>query len=399
MNNYSLKTAFSLVEAMIILLLISVTIMVTIPLISQKTSNSGIQTVINKDNGNRFIFFGNKVSQRLGFGIDPSTVVDNPQSKVYAGSFGLNYSNANKSINLGRNLAAGAYNNRAAVANEITIGQNSCTGSTIAIGSQGAANTACGGNVSTHIGQVNGTAFISTNMNNSLLVYLNNQPVIQMSDGNNVHGNDFIISMPMAGGADPDPVFNYHHALGATQTLIPGKNISVNGGAGTVTLTRDSYNADTQWTADTEDDENKCTATQVCSRSDPDTCANTYCARAQTQGGLSLLNYSDKRLKNIVSKYTKGIDSIKKIDTFNFTYKSDKKKMLHTGLIAQNLVGVFDEALHKDNKGFYSYERTPLKFAMINSVKSIYNKISAILDEQNKLNSRADKLLNHYASK
>ena len=69
MNSFKMR-AFSLVEAMIILVLISVAIMAMVPLISQKSASSGIQ-LFQKAGNESFLGFGNLPKQKLGIGLNP----------------------------------------------------------------------------------------------------------------------------------------------------------------------------------------------------------------------------------------------------------------------------------------------------------------------------------------
>ncbi len=94
---------------------------------------------------------------------------------------------------------------------------------------------------------------------------------------------------------------------------------------------------------------------------------------------------SDIRLKNVLKPYTKGIDYIAKIKTHYYTFKNDVEKKLHAGIIAQEIIGIFDEALEKTKDGFYSYKKSPFLYAMVNSVKSLYSEQQDILKEQEEL--------------
>ena len=46
---------------------------------------------------------------------------------------------------------------------------------------------------------------------------------------------------------------------------------------------------------------------------------------------------SDRRLKNVGEKFTGGLDKIKKLEVFNYTFKKDEAKTPHVGVIAQVL--------------------------------------------------------------
>lgn len=370
MNSFKIR-AFSLVEAMIILVLISVAIMAMVPLISQKSASSGIQ-LFQKAGSESFLGFGNLSKQKLGIGFNPQSVPA-INAKLYTKNIGINYAPGTTAIYLGRDYNAGAYNTRVVSANSISVGQNACTpaANTIVIGSQ--ANAAACATTNFHIGQHNGTNLKSSGASNFLL-NVQNQELIRLN------GNDFTIRHYNAGGAVP--IFDY---TSSTKTFKFGKNVSIGtAGAGDLYLT--------YYTASGYADESP-SSCKVCL---DNACSSTYFKFATTDLGLPIQESSDRRLKNIIAKYEKGIEDIKKIDTYTYTYKDDKKKSLQVGLIAQKIAGIFDEAIHIDAKGFYSYERTPILYAMVNSVKSISARLDAVSKEQKSLNSRADKLLKMY---
>ena len=131
----------------------------------------------------------------------------------------------------------------------------------------------------------------------------------------------------------------------------------------------------------------------------PSLSSPTYCKATmerQATYGNAFWTTSDKRLKNIISKFDKGFDELSKIDKYLFTFKNDKKQRIRPGIIAQKLIGVFDEALLKDSDGYYNYDKSSLLYAMVNSVKEFFNKQLDIVKKQKKLNKKADKLLRMY---
>lgn len=84
-----------------------------------------------------------------------------------------------------------------------------------------------------------------------------------------------------------------------------------------------------------------------------------------------LTSVSDRRLKNVGSRFTKGLDYINKIKVYNYTYKNDKNKTLRVGVMAQDLQKIFPESVHKDSKGFLSIDQDAMFYAMINSIKEL----------------------------
>ena len=54
---------------------------------------------------------------------------------------------------------------------------------------------------------------------------------------------------------------------------------------------------------------------------------------------------SDRRLKNVGEKFTGGMDEIKKLDLYNFTFKSDKTKTPQVDVVAQDLQKIFPNSV------------------------------------------------------
>lgn len=115
---------------------------------------------------------------------------------------------------------------------------------------------------------------------------------------------------------------------------------------------------------------------------------------------------SDKRLKNIGNKFTAGLDEVRKLNVYNFTFKTDKNKVPQVGVMAQDLRLVFPNAVEKDKDGYYHIRWDEMFYAAINSVKSLYAKaenlivriakdkqrITNLKDENSELNSKLDLL-------
>ena len=56
---------------------------------------------------------------------------------------------------------------------------------------------------------------------------------------------------------------------------------------------------------------------------------------------------SDRRLKYVGKENTSGLDKIRQLKVFNYTFKKDEKKTPHVGVIAQDLQKVFPDAVKK----------------------------------------------------
>lgn len=90
---------------------------------------------------------------------------------------------------------------------------------------------------------------------------------------------------------------------------------------------------------------------------------------------------SDRRLKYVNSEFGFGLDKIKQLQVYNYTFKEDKKKLPHVGVMAQDLQKIFPEAVMKDAKGYLSIRMEDMFFAMVNAIKELDAKISMIASD------------------
>lgn len=117
-------------------------------------------------------------------------------------------------------------------------------------------------------------------------------------------------------------------------------------------------------------------------------------------------SYSDKRLKDIGDKFTAGLDEIRKINIYNYTFMTDKNKVPQVGVIAQDLKLVFPNAVSQDEQGYYKIRWDEMFYAAINSIKTLYaraeklavkiskdkQRVSNLRTENAELNARLDNL-------
>ena len=89
--------------------------------------------------------------------------------------------------------------------------------------------------------------------------------------------------------------------------------------------------------------------------------------------------FSDRRLKNVGEKYTAGLDELKKLDFYHYTFKADKDNTPFVGVIAQDLQKVFPDAVTKDESGYLRIRIEDMFYAVINAVKELDTKISEIV--------------------
>ena len=99
---------------------------------------------------------------------------------------------------------------------------------------------------------------------------------------------------------------------------------------------------------------------------------------------------SDKRLKYVGKENLSGLDKIRQLKVFNYTYKKDKNKTPHVGVIAQDLQKIFPDAVIKGKNGFLKIRMEDMFYAVINAIKELDARVTAlekenqILKEQNK---------------
>ena len=111
--------------------------------------------------------------------------------------------------------------------------------------------------------------------------------------------------------------------------------------------------------------------------------SNRMCANGSiynTNGTVSYATFvSDRRLKNVGEKYTAGLDELKKLDFYHYTFKKDEAKTPMVGVMAQDLQKVFPDAVTKGEDGYLRIRLEDMFYAVINAVKELDNKISEIV--------------------
>ncbi len=115
--------------------------------------------------------------------------------------------------------------------------------------------------------------------------------------------------------------------------------------------------------------------------------------------GATNFSMSDRRVKNVGAKYTEGLEALKKLDFYHFTFKKDETKTPHVGVMAQDLQKVFPKAVMKGEDGFLRIRMEDMFYAVINAIKELDLKNSSqdkIIEAQQKrieeLEKRLDEL-------
>ena len=103
-------------------------------------------------------------------------------------------------------------------------------------------------------------------------------------------------------------------------------------------------------------------------------------------------NLSDRRLKYVGSENISGLEKIRELKVFNYTFKKDKKKTPHVGVIAQDLQKIFPDAVSKGKDGFLRIRMEDMFYAVINSIKELDARVTALEKENKDLKQRLEKL-------
>ena len=90
---------------------------------------------------------------------------------------------------------------------------------------------------------------------------------------------------------------------------------------------------------------------------------------------------SDRRLKNVGEKFTGGLEELKKLDLYHYTFKKDEKKTPQVGVMAQDLRKVFPNAVWEGEDGYLKIRWDEMFYAVINAVKELDSKISTAFEQ------------------
>ena len=108
---------------------------------------------------------------------------------------------------------------------------------------------------------------------------------------------------------------------------------------------------------------------------------------------------SDKRLKYIKGENKSGLDKIRQIKVYDFTFKKDKNKEPRVGVIAQELQKILPDAVKKGSDGFLTIRIDDIIYTLVNAVKELDRKVSELTEtlkqvqaEQKRINQRLDAL-------
>ena len=110
------------------------------------------------------------------------------------------------------------------------------------------------------------------------------------------------------------------------------------------------------------------------------------------EGWIPSLHSSDRRLKYVGKESASGLDKIRQLKVFNYTFKKDTTKTPHVGVIAQDLQKVFPNAVKKGADGFLTIRMEDMFYAVINAIKELDSRVTTLEKENKELKVRLDKL-------
>ena len=110
------------------------------------------------------------------------------------------------------------------------------------------------------------------------------------------------------------------------------------------------------------------------------------------EGWIPSLHSSDRRLKYVGKESASGLDKIRQLKVFNYTFKKDTAKTPHVGVIAQDLQKVFPNAVKKGTDGFLTIRMEDMFYAVINTIKELDSRVTTLEKENKELKVRLDKL-------
>ncbi|MBQ8459515.1 tail fiber domain-containing protein [bacterium] len=122
-------------------------------------------------------------------------------------------------------------------------------------------------------------------------------------------------------------------------------------------------------------------------------CATTYATYSFNSKCINMnTSTSDRRLKNIGTRYTYGLDKINELKVYNYTFKDDKNKSPHVGVIAQELQKVFPNSVFKGTDGYLRIRWDEMFYAVINSIKELDAKVVALVKRTTNVETQISKL-------
>ena len=92
-------------------------------------------------------------------------------------------------------------------------------------------------------------------------------------------------------------------------------------------------------------------------------------------------NLSDIKLKENITENDDGLEKILAIKPYNYTFKDDKTQKAQVGVIAQDLMKIFPNAVSKAKDGYYRIRWDEMFYAMVNAIKTLNQKVEQIVSD------------------
>lgn len=92
-------------------------------------------------------------------------------------------------------------------------------------------------------------------------------------------------------------------------------------------------------------------------------------------------NPSDRRLKNVKGEYKGGLEKLRELKIYNFTFKKDKEKTPRVGVISQEVQKIFPNAVTKDADGYLMLRKEDIFFTMVNAIKELDKITQSLIGE------------------
>ncbi len=100
--------------------------------------------------------------------------------------------------------------------------------------------------------------------------------------------------------------------------------------------------------------------------------------------------YSDRRLKDIKGENKDGLENIRALKVYNYTFKNDKEKKPQVGVMAQDLEKIFPDAVTKDEEGYLKIRTDDIFYTLVNAVKQLDKIIKDVINDVKSLAAKVN---------
>ena len=90
---------------------------------------------------------------------------------------------------------------------------------------------------------------------------------------------------------------------------------------------------------------------------------------------------SDERLKDNITDSKVGLDQIRKVEIKDYKWKDKRDKDIHTGVVAQEFQKIFPHLVKEDSKGYLRIQPIELIFVAINAIKDLDRELQTLKKE------------------